>query len=86
MEHAAQRRTAGQCILITDGAGKVVGGGTVGLPRDDISQFLKGTGRSGWQAVAAPEVKDAVVLAYRDGIYHRITTMKDAGKTRARVF
>ncbi|MFC9250933.1 hypothetical protein [Amycolatopsis thailandensis] len=69
-----------QCILITDGGGKVVGGGTVGLPRDDISQFMNGTGRSGWQAVAAPEVKDPVVLAYRDGVYHRITTIKDAGK------
>lgn len=68
-----------QCILVTDGAGKVVGGGTVGLPRDDISQFMNGTGRSGWQAVAAPEVKDPIVLAYRDGLYHRITTIKDAG-------
>ncbi len=70
-----------QCIVITDGAGKVVGGGTVGLSRDDISQFMNGTGRSGWQAVATPGVKDAVVLAYRDSVYHRITTFNTVGNS-----
>ncbi|WP_020632780.1 hypothetical protein [Amycolatopsis alba] len=42
---------------------------------------MNGTGRFGWEAVAAPAVKDPVVLAYRDGVYHRITTIKDAGKS-----
>lgn len=62
------------CVLVTDANGLVVGGGAVGLPRPDVSQQIGGTGRAGWQAVAEPGVRNAVVLVLANGHAYRITS------------
>ncbi|HVV20882.1 MAG TPA: hypothetical protein VHF06_15710 [Pseudonocardiaceae bacterium] len=65
---------AAGCVLVTDAAGTVVGGGAVGLPRADVSQKLGGTGRAGWQAVARPGLHDGVILVRADGRYYRVAS------------
>lgn len=64
-----------QCVLVVDQAGVVVGGGAVGIPRQDVlsSGVAWGTGRSGFQAVARPGTADLQVLLLRDGAFHRVT-------------
>ncbi len=62
-----------ECVLVVDGSGTVVGGGSVGLPRKDVLAAAWGTGRSGWQAVAAPGVPDASVLVRYRGAFYRLT-------------
>lgn len=58
------------CVLVTDAAGTVVGGGAIGLPRKDVLGTAWGTGRSGFLAVAAPGIKGGSVLVrYRGGFY-----------------
>lgn len=68
------------CVLVTDAAGTVVGGGAVGLPRRDVSTEFGGiTGRAGWEAVAQPGLKDGLVFASRDGRLYRLGAAKTAG-------
>jgi hypothetical protein len=53
----------------------VVGGGSVGLPRKDVLATAWGTGRSGWQAVAAPGTHDGAILLRYRGTFYRVTAM-----------
>lgn len=61
------------CVLVVDAHGTVVGGGSVGLPRKDILTTVWGTGRAGFQAVAAPGVRDGSILLRYRGTFYRIT-------------
>ncbi|MFE6609781.1 hypothetical protein [Amycolatopsis sp. NPDC057786] len=62
------------CVLVTDAAGTVVGGGAVGLPRRDVAtEFGTITGRAGWEAVARPGLKDGLVFASREGRLYRLS-------------
>lgn len=63
------------CVLVVDAGGTVVGGGSVGLPRKDILTVVWGTGRSGWQAVAAPGTRNGTILLRHNNIYYRVTAM-----------
>ncbi|OZM70053.1 hypothetical protein CFN78_27375 [Amycolatopsis antarctica] len=67
------------CVLITDQAGTVVGGGAVGLPRLDVTLVVNGTGRSGWAAVAAPGTTDGVVLVQGKGKLYRVASKLPEG-------
>lgn len=52
-----------ECVLVTDRAGTVVGGGVVGLGREDLPTVLD-TGEllGGWKAVASPGLAGGTVL------------------------
>jgi len=63
------------CVLVVDAAGKVVGGGAVGLPRRDVLQVVNATGRAGWRAVAAPGTKGGTVLVSSHGQLYKIKTV-----------
>jgi hypothetical protein len=64
------------CVIITDQAGLVVGGGAVGLPRPDVREVISsGSGRSGFAAVAKPGAKDLIVLVEAEGRMYRIITV-----------
>jgi hypothetical protein len=63
------------CVLVTDPHGRVIGGGSVGLPRQDVLQVVAGTGRTGWQAVAPPGTTAGQVYVVRDGVLFRIVTV-----------
>ncbi len=63
---------AADCVLVVDQAGEVVGGGAVGVPRGDIMQFTRATGRAGWVAVAKPGTQDGVVLVLAGGVLYRV--------------
>ncbi|WP_216212664.1 hypothetical protein [Amycolatopsis aidingensis] len=60
------------CVLVVDGSGTVVGGGTVGVPRQDVTTFTNASGRSGFRAVAAPDVENGTVLVMKDGKTYRV--------------
>lgn len=60
------------CVLIVDSGGTVVGGGAVGIPREDIPRFTQATGRAGWQATANPDVDDPTVVVGHNGTFYRI--------------
>ena len=61
------------CVLVVDQQGLVVGGGAVGLPRQDVRDvFRNGSGRAGWSAVAKPGTKDLIVLVKAEGQLYRI--------------
>ncbi|MFD1147831.1 hypothetical protein [Saccharothrix hoggarensis] len=66
---------AADCVLVVDQSGEVVGGGAVGVPRGDIMQFTRATGRAGWVAVAAPGTADGVVLVLADGVLYRLAEL-----------
>ncbi|SDZ19881.1 hypothetical protein SAMN05421504_110231 [Amycolatopsis xylanica] len=69
-----------KCVLMVSPDGVVVGGGTVGLPRPDVNAFIySSTGRSGFQAVAGPDVKEATIVVIHNGTQYRLTAVKDAG-------
>lgn len=61
------------CVLVTDAAGKVVGGGAVGLGRTDLLTELRvPEARGGWRAVAAPELAEGRVLVVARGKLHQV--------------
>jgi hypothetical protein len=64
-----------ECVLVVDTAGRVVGGGSVGLPRKDILTMAVawGTGRSGWTAVAIPGTYNGSILVLYKGTFYRLT-------------
>jgi hypothetical protein len=61
------------CVLVVDATGTVTGGGAVGLPRKDVLAAAWGTGRSGWQAVAAPGTRNGSILVRHEGTFYRLT-------------
>jgi hypothetical protein len=61
-----------ECVLVVDADGTVVGGGSVGLPRKDVLMVAWGTGRAGFQAVAAPGIRGGSVLLRYRGTYYRV--------------
>ncbi|MFB9906522.1 hypothetical protein [Allokutzneria oryzae] len=70
------------CVLVTDRNGVIKGGGIVGVPRPDLVTVLGvPESRSGWRAVAGPDLDGGVVVVSgKDGL-HRIAAGID-GKPR----
>jgi hypothetical protein len=61
------------CVFVVDRSGKVAGGGVTGMARPDVPGAVATTEqRSGWAAVAAPSVRDGVVVVYSGGRFYRI--------------
>ncbi|WP_103343085.1 DUF2079 domain-containing protein [Amycolatopsis sp. CA-126428] len=58
------------CVLVTDPAGTVTGGGSAGLPL--TAGQAAAPGATGWQATAGPTNGPLTVLAVRDGHLYRI--------------
>ncbi|MFB9685635.1 DUF2079 domain-containing protein [Amycolatopsis plumensis] len=58
------------CILVTDPAGTVTGGGSAGLPL--TAGQAAAPGATAWQATASPTTGPLTVLAVRDGHLYRI--------------
>ncbi|WP_246256795.1 DUF2079 domain-containing protein [Amycolatopsis anabasis] len=59
------------CVLVTDDAGTVTGGGLTGVGRSDAGG-LTGEPNAGWQAAAAPDSRGRIVVVSAGGVLYRI--------------
>ncbi|MDX3195535.1 hypothetical protein PV458_44650 [Streptomyces sp. MN03-5084-2B] len=60
------------CVLVTDQAGTVTGGGITGLPLTTGQTTKAGPGATAWQATAGPTTGPLTVLAVRAGRLYRL--------------
>jgi hypothetical protein len=68
------------CVLVTDGTGKVVGGGRTGIARADVAQALGTADQdTGLLAVAAKGTVDPVVLVSGGHVLYRLLPNKGTG-------